>query len=264
MTNNRFLLHFLAALALLAVSCSDTQTETSRAGADVTSNTGVDESTDEDAEPEGEGRSGPFSAGRFFDETLPTTAGPQPYYIQFDTARDLAEAAGYAFTGRIVGTEEKVYILGPDPEEVDGGIRYEFDGAIFEIDDVLYGNLKPGDTVSVAIPTVVIREANEPARMRADHLSIIEGGLQGDGSTFLVFASTRPGSSQLFFHGNSGVAKLPTPDGTLRGLPGSCFDNGDAFLGRAGAITLDIVRESLDGPSAFDEPPLPEDFEGDG
>ena len=66
--------------------------------------------------------------------------------------------------------------------------------------------------------------------------------------TGLLAMGTRDSGKVAFFYGNNGVVRVPPDGGPLVGLPGSYYDTGDVHFGQAGALTLEDIRVSLEGP----------------
>lgn len=254
--NRRTRRHFrgtVIALALTAVALNGCATTSNRGPAGETASSTPSDSRADVAEPE---VSNPQTERvRFFDGD-PNQSPLMASWPVISDFGQLADLAGTAFVGRIVGVERNVGEDRGNPEEEPAGEGpvTVFDGVRFEVIEVLAGDpeLDEDGTIAVGHPAVFELVTGEQIPLTVPPIEVMREDLEdprgGDGGrTYIVFAFPgryADGTDAYVFFGPGSVAPLG-PDGQSVIETGSSpFVNLSGEVnGRGVDVTLDVIRE---------------------
>lgn len=201
---NRALAVAFASLAIVAAGCAGSEQEAS------TSSTSPSPSTTQ-LDPE------PAVVSRFVDPSIEETM----YEVSWDVPDDLeglAAGSDQIIVGTIVGTTEAEFVAEASDEDPSGVVE-EWDGIVFEVEDVLTGDLEVNDLFTVVHPAVMITPEGGTFRINVQPLDVLKPGIEAvgvdaDALRFLLFSSRLEGEEFFVVSGPGSVVEV-APDGTL-------------------------------------------------
>jgi hypothetical protein len=196
---------------------------------------------------------------RFLTTNMPTVPGPAADWIPYSDPGAFAAASDVVFVGRIIDTRANVFQMGPNSEAAGAGLFYEFDGVVFEIEEVLAGRGAPGEKVTVAIPIVSRLGADgEQRQITSEVATLMRSGLEGDTKRrYLVFTLRRSGVEVSFLNTSAGVVEIGDSGQILEGAPHGLFGYREVADGQVElhGLDLDTVRDWIDGRPPQPVPP---------
>ena len=196
----------------------------------------------------------PQDAGRFADDTL-----DEAFYEAMWDGADFWSAALNAdavFVGTVIGTSKQEFVEGPDMEDPLRSTT-EWDGVLFSIDEVIKGDAKVGEVLTVAHPAVVV--TGETIMRVEDHpideiLPVLRSFRNSDvkapeDQQFLVLVGFAEDLQLHMFMGPNSI--VPMGSDTV-------FDSSDRFLSGMSAGELAAALKSGERPRQT--PPTEEDW----
>lgn len=175
------------------------------------------------------GRSGPIAENapglntRLIDDSLePWPSSPLVNTQSFSTIEELAAASDVVFVGVLTRASSAVRTLdlGGPPDSQSTFPPIQFDGLHFRVTQVFKGRAKPGDELTIAVPSIVEVDDGSGVRLMrvvSETADLFQHGLRNAPATqqYLIFATSREGwEPVLELLSPEGLSEV-SPDGRL-------------------------------------------------
>ena len=164
-----------------------------------------------------------------YDESIPD-GSHHAYYIYYDDIKSMSSDSDIVFAGRVTNYIESILTyLAPETESI-GGLVDVYDGIVFTVDELLYGEL-PEDTREVIVLTLAVvtdKEGTPMVRISESPVEVIKEGIEQrnlkGGPTYLVFALREGDPSRPYYNADPNYYAFNTPGSVVEVL-------GDGNLG---------------------------------
>ncbi|HNJ97272.1 MAG TPA: hypothetical protein PLV13_04060 [Ilumatobacteraceae bacterium] len=171
-------------------------------------------------------------------------------WVEFGDVSELSSFAELGFVGRLVSVRQDVVRVGPNAEEPGAVASLSYDGIVFEVEEAFSESVHVGETVTVAVPAVMLLPGADAQRVESEFFPILVSGLRGRESThrYLVFATERAGWGDVYeFTTPAGVSELDGSARVLTAWPGGVIARNPDAVAQLRARAAPAADSGADG-----------------